>query len=136
MDTVGRNKAVIQKVYPGAVARRPNSGANDAKGTCRPIHRRIVQIRKSPSIEGLHVNVVRLVNFQGAYSPRQVKRLLAVDQTTRYTGSFDCFVTVWQDSLAFSITFNPIHWRYQAGSPRQLCYRPVEELLVPVLLIH
>lgn len=37
----------------------------------------------------LHVNVVRLVNFQGAYSPRQVKRLLAVDQTTRYTGSFD-----------------------------------------------
>lgn len=85
------------KVYQGAVARRPNSGANDAKGTCRPIHRRTVQIRKSPSIEGLHVNVVRLVNFQGAYSPRQVKRLLAVDQTTRYTGSFDCILEdyVW-----------------------------------------
>lgn len=44
----------------------------------------------SPSIEGLLVNVARLVVFYSRdFSPRQVRRLIAAEQTTRYTGSFD-----------------------------------------------
>ena len=65
MDTVGRNKAVIQKVYPGAVARRPNSGANDAKGTCRPIHRRTVQIKKEPLYRGAACKCSAVGKFSG-----------------------------------------------------------------------